>query len=191
MIIGFTQMCMGVIKDGVPQGSVLGPTHFFAISMIIISCDFGGDGPLCADDTVPFCKGQTLTELETTMNLGLRILGSCCVSNRLTINSWKTKCVIFDNPRGANLNVELNLQICGQPITGVNCYECLGVKLDNTLFFKSQIAKGSTSQRSGVLNIREHVAVLIYNVLIMSNLNYGGIFSLPATKKELEKQHLP
>lgn len=75
------------------------------------------------------------------MNVNLLKLAKYWVDNRLRINSYKTKYVIFDRPRGKNLNSEIDLQMNGVKIDGVPFYNYLGVKLDKILSYKSPIVK--------------------------------------------------
>lgn len=128
------------------------------------------------------------------MSHNLKLLDDYCVLNRLTINSTKTKYVVFDTPHSKNLNVKLNLSIRGTPLQGVDFYDYLGVRLDNSLSFKPQIARtvsGCNARLFTLSKIRqfipESVAILIYKTLILSKLTYGGIVCWSAISKELDK----
>lgn len=128
------------------------------------------------------------------MNENLCKLAKYWVDNRLRINSYKTKYVIFDRPRGKNLNSEIDLQMNGVKIDGVPFYNYLGVKLDKILSYKSPIVKLVSSCNLSVFTlckvwrfVPEPIALLIYKSLIMAKLSYGGIACIGARKPELEK----
>lgn len=80
------------------------------------------------------------------MNKNLTALAKYCSVNRLTINSRKTKYLIFYKPRGRNLNAEIELKINGSKIEGVSQYDYPGIRLDNTLSYKSHINKQISSK---------------------------------------------
>lgn len=75
------------------------------------------------------------------MNDNLKILESWCNDNKLTVNSKKTKFVLFDKPKAPNLNAKLTPQIYGKKLEGMDKYNYLGVILDNTLTFRPHIEK--------------------------------------------------
>lgn len=157
-------------------------------------CGFEGGGFLYADDTVLYCIGRDVECLEVSMNRNLCKLEEWCSANMLTINSKKTKYMLFHNSPNVYGKTELNLEICGSSLNRVNFYDYLGVRLDDTSTYSQHIQKviNGCNQRIFTLSkirkyITEETAVLIYKTLIMSKLNYGGIFCLSANTNQLSK----
>lgn len=68
------------------------------------------------------------------MNENLKKLETWCELNRLSINTKKTKSVLFCNPKSSNLKVKLSLKFNNDLIEGVEKYVYLGVVLYKTLF---------------------------------------------------------
>lgn len=81
------------ISDGVPQGSILGPTLFICYISALVSCNF--EGGVCLDDTAIYFSDTLLSKLEDTMNKNLEKLVSWTNRNHLTINAKKTKYLLF------------------------------------------------------------------------------------------------
>lgn len=57
------------------------------------------------------------------------------------MNSGKTKHVVVDTPKSKNLGASLNLRVGAASLKGMECYDYLGVMLDNCLSFRQQIAR--------------------------------------------------
>lgn len=153
-----------------------------------------GGGFQFTDDTVLYCTSDDCSHIELQMNRNLKKLESWCIANRLTINSKKTKFVLFDKPRSANLKANLSLLISGDRLSGVDTYDYLGIMLDSTLTFRAHIDKiiaGCNQRIFSLAKIRKyvplHVAVLIYKAVVMSKLNYGGMLCLGAAKSHLAR----
>lgn len=88
----------------------------------------------------------------------------------------------------------MKLEICGTMLKRAKFYDYLGVRLDETSMYNLHIQKilSGCNQRVYTLSkirryISEETAVLIYKTLIMSKLNYGGIFCLSANSSQLSK----
>ena len=84
-----------MVKCGVPQGSILGPLLF-----IIYINDLGKYLNECcinlyADDTALYTGANSHIELLLNLRLELSIVSEWLKANRLTLNTKKTKFVIF------------------------------------------------------------------------------------------------
>lgn len=154
----------------------------------------GGGGLLYADDTVIYCSGTDKPNLESTMNDNLKKLEEWCTSNRLTINSKKTKYVLFEKPRAGVPEFVFNLSIRGECLGRVNKYCYLGVTLDSSLTFKPQIDRTVATCNSLLFSLSKirrfvtsQIAIQIYKSLIMSRLNYGGLLCIGASKMDISR----
>lgn len=84
------------IVDGIPQGSILGPTLFLCYINDILESGFRGRVSLYADDTVLYVSGDSAATLSHRENSDREKLHDWACQNRLTINSAKTKYVVFN-----------------------------------------------------------------------------------------------
>lgn len=182
------------ITNGVPQGSVLGPILFICYVNDTFTMPFEGGGLLYADNTVLYCVGDDTDSLEVKMNNNLLVLTKWCELNRLTINSSKTKFLLFDKSRSHRLNADIVLRIGDNVLTRESSYLYLGIKLDSALSFKQHIEyrlKCCNNRVFTQAKIRKYLtpdlAVLLYKAFIMSRLNYGNIFCIAAAKKHADR----
>ena len=83
---------------GVPQGSVLGPLLFIIyINDIVKCCDLSA--VLFADDAVFIAEGKNIKSLQKTLNQNAKTIFNWLITNKLTLNSRKTKYMIFQNKK--------------------------------------------------------------------------------------------
>ena len=83
---------------GVPQGSVLGPILFIIfINDIVKCCDM--NAVLFADDAVFIAEEKTTKLLQRSLNRNVKCIFDWLITNKLTLNSGKTKYMIFHNKR--------------------------------------------------------------------------------------------
>ena len=79
---------------GVPQGSVLGPILFIIfINDIVKCCEMSA--VLFADDAVFIAEGKTIKLLQKCLNQNVKFIFNWLTTNKLTLNSGKTKYMIF------------------------------------------------------------------------------------------------
>ena len=119
----------GLVKSGVPQGSVLGPLLY-----LIYVNDIANVSPnllpiLFADDTNVFLSGDSVDEMILTMNIEIKKITDWTVANKLSINIKKTHYMIFTTKR-RTVNTNNNITINGKTIDKVEKTEFLGVITD-------------------------------------------------------------
>lgn len=86
------------LNTGVAQGSIIGPILFLVYINDMFTCN-NLLNLLFADDTTALAKGKNLPDLTTFVNLELQKLATWLKSNKLAVNTGKTKVVIF-HPKG-------------------------------------------------------------------------------------------
>ena len=188
--------CLLNCECGIPQGSCLGPLLFlFFINDLAKSSSFFTI--LFADDCTFQISGANTSDLFMRANEELSKAEQWFSANKLTLNTKKTRFMLFKNK---NQHVHItDLCIGNNVITraGRNCVEeyvrFLGVLIDDELSFVGHINKLKSKLNSGLyalstsnnlvpLNIR----LLIYRGLIDSHLQFGSIIYGASHPKLLE-----
>ena len=181
-----------MINCGVPQGSILGPLMFLIyindISVNIINCTTR----LYADDTILYCSGSTIMEASEKLQKDLDTLGGWCTSNMLSVNTKKSKVMLFGTQRYIKSNQKPDLKLSNSKLEYVNHYKYLGVDLDETLNFKKHVQNVCklASHKIDILSrikpyITNSAALQVYKSKILSYIDYGDVM-YEATTQELK-----
>lgn len=128
------------------------------------------------------------------MNGNLKILEQWWTNDRLTVNSKKTKYVLFGKTRICQSDHGFNLNVCGDRLQSAQRYNYLGITLDNLLTFKPQIDRTVATCNNLLFSLAKirrfitgPIAIQLYKSLIMSRLNYDSLLCLGASKHDLTK----
>ena len=172
----------GVVKHGVPQGSVLGPLLFcvfindlpLSISNAKIQCD------LFADDATLHSSDKCAQTIESCLQIGLDDVATWCDNNKMTLNPTKTECTIITTRQKHQLSdLSLNLQIKGEAIQKVKQHRLLGVAVDNQLRWQIHIDDvcKSVARNAYLLSRIKTITTtdakkIFYNAHIKSKLDY-------------------
>ena len=119
------------IKQGVPQGSILGPMFDTIYANNIPNYVKHNNVALYADDTVVYSKLATSQKMQESLQSDMDSLSQWCAQHKLTINVEKPKMMVFAGKKGRdqmkNTTIDFDDKVIGQV-----SYNYLGVKLDQT-----------------------------------------------------------
>ena len=120
------------ISIGVPQGSILGPILFVLyINDFHKAVEFSSVHHF-ADDTNLLLNENSLKKLNKHINRDLKLVAQWIRANKLSLNTGKTKIVIFKS-RNRKITKHLNFHISGQKIVPVDSVKYLGLTLQSDL----------------------------------------------------------
>lgn len=164
------------LKNGVPQGSVLGPILFLLYLNDINNLPIRAKLTSFADDITLSWRGKNVVHLKTIIAEDLTIVKKWCDSNLLCFNSKKTNILTF--------KFEFNDLILGtHPIENRTNYRVLGVNIDSQLKFTGHVTNLNRKLASGCYAVRIIVnelgfdtAKLVYYSMVESHIRYGISF---------------
>ena len=164
------------IKFGVPQGSILGPLLFLIfINDLPDATNFFIK--LFADDTFLCTQNDDFMSMEGEVNIELEKVFIWLASNKLTLNTDKSKYMILSKQRDIpNLSIKMN----GVALKSCDSYKYLGVVIDKDLGWGPHIdyISKKISKACGALAKLRYCVSLdmlksVYHALIHSYLRYG------------------
>ena len=172
------------MSKGVPQGSILGPLLFLIFINDMHYCCPKFANIMFADDTTltnPLCTfSSDQHDTETSINLEINKVYYWLSLNKLSLNSNKSKFMIFHYPQKKLQPRDIpHIQINGFSIERVTEFDFLGLTLDESLSWKNHINKISNKIASiiGIINkqknfLPQNILKLIYDSFILPHLNY-------------------
>ena len=175
------------IKQGVPQGSTLGPLFYIIYANDMPKC-IRSNISLYADDTVIYHSSRDGTHLMLKLQEDMDRLQQWCYKNKLTINTNKTKMMVFGRKGCREKLNEVKIRYGNTRIEEVTQYNYLGINLDQTLKYdnhaKAIIQRASDKIRY-LKRIRKFItsaaALNIYKNMILPIFEYGDILLVSAS----------
>ena len=188
------------ILTGVPQGSILGPILFLIYMNDIINCSDKLRFTCFADDTtliLSICYNKRICKNCTSekdinandINRELDKVNKWLCTNKLTLNTNKTKYMVFHNPqrnlkRNSNysflLDESSSIKINNIPIERVETHLFLGIKIHQHLTWNTHVdyIGRKIARTIGILKhikgtVSTNVLRTIYNSLVLPYLYYG------------------
>ena len=170
------------IKCGVPQGSILGPLLFIVYINDIKAASNYFHPILYADDTTLCATLNSNYETSDTerLNNDLTSITNWLKANKLSLNTAKTKAILFHTPQRRVQHPELYID--NVKVNFVDQFNFLGVILNENLKWNSHVdmVGKKISKTLGIMRKLKNTLPLntllnIYNALILSYLNYGNI----------------
>ena len=178
-----------------PQGSILGPLLFLVYinDVECIFCDVKFQ--LYADDTVIYCSGKNIADIKYKIQLNIDKFVNWCNTNKLTINTKKTKLMVFGSRYNIkNTTKDLDISINNEILQSVPTYKYLGISLDQTLSYNYHLKNvvNSISHKLYVFskirrffNIKS--ATTVYKTMILPYFDYGDAILMFSNGKLLRK----
>ncbi len=185
------------IPCGVPQGSILGPLLFIIYINDLTNHSHDLHASLYADDTTLYCFSNMSVEIVLTMQIELETVNQWFRAIRLTLNTEKTKFIIFGNKNklGNVGNVELTMN--NERIERVTSFKYLGIIMDDILSFEQHIDHlyKKCCQKLGAIGkvrdcLNKKLPLQLYKSLVSPHLHYGDVIYMSANKESLAKLQL-
>lgn len=164
---------------GIPQGSNLGPLIFLIYINDLFDVPMKGYIQLFADDAVILHSGSNLSSVFTDIQPDLDALYEWLYNNLLSINTDKTKFIVFHSSHYQVNPTNLTLTINDKPIERVFDVKYLGLHLHHNLKWNlhiDNIIKKTTPLIGALRRLNkptpQHLLLSIYFAHIHSRLSY-------------------
>ena len=177
----------GLVKQGVPQGSILGPLLFLVyindlpIFIKYMNANANPQTVLFADDTSVIVSNPNNTVLDSNLKSVVNSVAKWFKANLLSLNVDKTYCMKFSLKHANNFETQVTYNNKIIPYTTE--LKFLGLVLHNNMSWKSHIenlAVKLTKACYGARVIRPFVSLnslkMIYHAYFHSVMSYGLIF---------------
>ena len=178
-----------MIRQGVPQGSVLGPVLFLLFVNDIPLHLSGSSVDIYADDTTVMASAHfsDIQSLTRRLDSDLDAVNEWASNNRMFINKAKTKSLLVTGKRLRKRLVDddhpcLNVTIDDSSSVEVPSHKLLGVTLDRNLTFEPHIDElcKKLSKRLGLLKqispyLKQRQRETYYNGVVRPTLMYGSM----------------
>lgn len=178
----------GIVKCGIPQGTIVGPLFFIVYINDMPSLTIH-DMTLFADDSTVLFADNNSNNLETDINQTLLSLVNWLNNNHLMINIDKTTIMSFKIR--TNRTAALKVQYRDSDIVETEVTKFLGLHIDSKINWKShidQICKKLSQFSYALYRLRKVAStsalLTAYHGYVGSTLRYGIIFWGNSTDKE-------
>ena len=163
-VVNGVQSGIGIVKCGVPQGSILGPLFFLSYINDIYRAVGCNAVSLFADDTSLLSSGPNLNDVIDQAKELFRKLYHRCVANKLSINNDKTYFVLFHTKNNPVPNDFDSIRTDHMTINRAKIVNYLGLIIDENLYWNAHVDSvcASLVKYFGVFN---HIKSLLHVLL--------------------------
>ena len=166
------------VDYGSPQGSCLGPLIFLIFGNDLYRILEWCNCILFADDTTIYNTHSDQHFLQWSINEDLKLVHDWFKANKLTLNTSKTVCMLFNQK--TTTAQELEIKIDQTVIPRVQHTKFLGVHIDECLNWQMhfnklclKIKRNTSLLRAGFNHLNKQSMWLLYFAQIYSHLSYG------------------
>ena len=178
--IGGSFSSWGILRAGVPQGSVLGPLLFLIYINDITSVIEHSNIRMFADDTCLFLEIEDRAECARKIDSDLTRISNWAQQWAIQFSASKTKSLIISNKKDFHCNPTVYLN--GIPIEEVKSYKYLGIHLTSNLRWNLHIDNTCLKAQKLVNMIRPLKFLLdrrslemIYKSFVLPVIEYGSV----------------
>ena len=183
-----------LVTCGVPQGSVLGPLFFLVfindLEYTLTNCNF----KLYADDYVLYHTGINAENSAKLLQSNLDKFGYWCRLNKITINTKKSKLMVFGSRSKVKKAKNIKVKLAGELLQKVPTYKYLGMVLDPTLNYNHHISYVIKTVLYKLLllgkvkkYLHDNVALQIYKSMLLPYFDYADVIFHNSMSGSLEK----
>ena len=179
------------VTAGVPQGSILGPLLFNVFVNDMPSCLKFCKMMQYADDTTVYYSHSDVSCLKNALSVDIQILADWLKRNGLSVNTTKTKLMVLARKGCQDAADQLQLNIDGREIEKANYGKYLGVYVDRHLNWKQHIEEVRRKCLYNLIQLNKlrstlppKLKELLYNSLVLPNLDYCSVLWMDCCKKE-------
>jgi len=186
-----------LVKVGIPQGSVLGPTLFTLYTSDLPDAVISAATYMYADDTTLFCIGDSVDDVTRQLNKALEELLHWCEQNSLTPHPKKCEAMILH--RGSFIGPCNALTLGQYTIKWVSHSRLLGITIDDRLTWSNHIneVKKSFANKLNLLKrsrfLPTSMSLDLYHKVILPAVTYAmpvwGSFTNKNGFDALESMH--
>ena len=181
-----------LIKSGVPQGSILGPS-LFNIFINDLFYLLENDLHNFADDNNVSAVSETVPELINSLTLKSNLAIDWFQTNSMIVNPDKFKAIILTKTKQDTSGIQISLK--GHCITSTSSVSLLGVTIDRRLSFEkhvSDLCKTAATQLNVLKRLHPFIThqstrKILIQSFVLSHFNYCPLVWYFTIAKQLQK----